>query len=269
MTGNSDFALLLFSVDPDVIGAAVSGGVRGIVVDWEHRGKSRRQSGFDTEVNHLTLRDLKRVRECTAAPVICRINAVSDGTALEVEAALDAGTDEILLPMVRTVQEVEDVLELIRGRCGVGVLVETEAGVAISSRLAPLPLSRVYVGLNDLAIDRGLPNIFASVADGTVERVRALFSPPFGFGGLTLPDRGHPIPCRLLMAEMARLGCQFSFLRRSFHRDVSGLDVAAEVRRICAAIKDMRDRTPAQLARDQAQLHTAIQAIAQEAFTPA
>ena len=38
----------------------------------------------------------------------------------------------------------------------------------MAADLCRLPLTRVYVGLNDLSIDRGLANIFTSVADGTV-----------------------------------------------------------------------------------------------------
>jgi hypothetical protein len=35
-------------------------------------------------------------------------------------------------------------------------------------------------------------------------RLRRYFEVPFGFGGATLPDRGRPIPCRLLLSEMAQ-----------------------------------------------------------------
>src|SRR5205823_7797724 len=114
-----------------------------------------------------------------------------------------------------------------------------------------LPLSRVYVGLNDLAIDRGAPSIFTAVADGTVERLRGHFRAPFGFGGLTLPDRGSPIPCRLLIAEMARLDCAFSFLRRSFIRDTAGHKMQPMVSRIRTALLEASARTPAEVERDR------------------
>jgi hypothetical protein len=212
----TDFALFLFSTDVDLIRAAVEGGAAGAVVDWEYIGKAERQAGFDTQINHDTLEDLRRVRACTAARVLCRINAFGPWTQKEIEAAVQAGADEILLPMVRSVEEVERVLEWAKGRCGVGILIETREAVAICERLAQLPLTRAYLGLHDLAIERRTPNPFRAIPDGIVGRVRSAFPIPFGFAGLTLPDRGFPIPCRLLIAEMARLGCSFSFLRRSF-----------------------------------------------------
>lgn len=253
------FELLLFSIDTDYIAAAVQAGVDAIIVDWEQRGKHERQSRFDTQINQHTLDDLKRVRAATDALVICRINGVHDHTAEEIEQALDGGVDEIFLPMARTEAEVETVLRFIDGRCRLDILVETVDALALTDAFARLPLSRVYVGLNDLAIDRNLTNIFTSVADGTVERVRQPFrSGHFGFGGLTLPERGSPIPARLLMGELARLNSHFSFLRRSFIKDVPLAALDDGVARIRAALAAMAQRTPEQVAADQAALYRLI-----------
>jgi len=255
---DSGFELLLFSTDVAFIQEAIAAGVRGIIVDWEHIGKEDRQSPHDTQINHDTLNDLQRVRACTDAQVICRINRFGVTTNDEVELAIAAGADEILLPMVRSAQEVEAVLNRVNGRCGVGILVETMAAVQSVDELAKLPLSRVYVGLNDLAIDRKSPNIFTAVADGTVEMIRRAFDLYFGFGGLTLPDYGYPIPCRLLIGEMTRLNCSFSFLRRGFHRDVLGRDLAVEVPRLLEALDQAQTRSPMSVARDRRDLEIAI-----------
>lgn len=259
MTG-TEFGLFLFSTDPLFIRAAVAGGAVGVVIDWEHVGKRERQASADTEINRDTVKDLRRVRACTDARVLCRINGYGPTTVEEVQQALDGGADELLLPMVRSRHEVEGVLDLARGRCGVGILVETVAATMLAETLARLPLSRVYVGLNDLAIERKSRSIFDAVANGTVERLRRPFTIPFGFGGLTLPDRGHPIPCRLLIAEMVRLDCAFTFLRRSFRRDVRGRDPALEIPRLLDAIRQARLRSPADRARDRAELERAISA---------
>lgn len=96
-------------------------------------------------------------------------------TPAEVEAAISTGADEILVPIVRTPDEVCWVLRLTRERCGVGILVETIDAINCSEELGRLPLSRVYVGLNDLAIERKTPNIFTALVDGTVERLRECF----------------------------------------------------------------------------------------------
>lgn len=252
------FELLLFSVDPVFVRSAVAAGVDGIIVDWERRGKDVRQAGADTEINNDTPDDLRRVRRATDARVICRINAVGDTTIEEIDTAIDGGADEILVPMARAAREVSAVLEAVRDRCGVGMLVETVTAVERIASFADLPLTRVYVGLNDLGIERGAANIFSAVSDGTVERVRRAITTPFGFGGLTLPEGGHPIPCRLLMGEMARLGCQFSFLRRTFHRDARGRSLPDVVGRIREGLAVARQREAGDVARDREALVRAI-----------
>jgi HpcH/HpaI aldolase/citrate lyase family len=248
------FSLIYFSTQPIRIAEAVAAGVDTAMVDCEYLGKVDRQAGADTQINHDTMDDLRRVRECTPARIACRINRFHHSTAREVEEAIGIGADEIFLPMVRTVQEVESVLRLVDGRRELSILVETNAAVECSHRLAQLPVSRVYVGLNDLAIDRGSLTIFEALADGTVEQVRREFSVPFGFGGLTLPDRGSPIPCRLLIAEMARLECSFSFLRRSFTRDTAGYGLQPMVSRIRSALLDASARNATEVHRDQMEL---------------
>jgi 2-keto-3-deoxy-L-rhamnonate aldolase RhmA len=257
-----EFSLLLFSTSPPFIRQAVAAGIHGIIVDWEHTGKETRQLSFDTQIAHDTLDDLKRVRACTDARVICRINGYGSTTAVEIEQAIHAGADEILLPMVRTAGQVQAVLDQIRNRCGLGILVETIAAVQCVDELARLPLSRVYVGLNDLSIERNSRNIFAAMKDGTVEQIRRAFHVPFGVAGLTLPERGEPIPCRLLIGEMARLGCDFSFLRRSFHRDIIGRDLAVEVPRLLEALRQARSRLPEAIARDRAAFEATVAALA-------
>jgi hypothetical protein len=240
---------------------AVAAGVGGIVVDWEWRGKELRQANADTQINRHTLDDLRAVRAATSGPIVCRLNAFGRHTEAELEQAIEGGADEVLLPMVRSAHEVTAALHLARGRCGVGILVETAAAVEAAPELARLPLSRVYVGLNDLAIDRRSPTIFTALADGTAERVRRAFDAPFGVAGLTVPELGSPLPCRLLIGELTRLGCGFSFLRRSFHRDTARRDVAVEVPRLLDTVTRAAARGRAQVERDRAELVQAVEAI--------
>ncbi len=225
MTSSSTFELLLFSTDCDLVQRAVSAGVSAIVVDWERAGKERRQSQADTQINADTLDDLRRVRAATSATVICRINGPGLTSKQEIERAIDAGADELLLPMVRSPEDVNAVLRQVGSRCRVGIMLETVEAVAQARDLGRLPLARTYVGLNDLGLQRGTPNIFTALVDGTVEGVRGFFECPFGVAELTLPELGAPIPCRLLIGETARLKCGFSVLRRSFLRDTQGLDL--------------------------------------------
>ncbi|MCK5603110.1 hypothetical protein KAR91_14600 [Candidatus Pacearchaeota archaeon] len=257
---NNKFQLLLFSTKKEIVTYALSGGVYGFIVDWEVVGKAERQRGFDTQINKDTIEDLKRVRSLTDALVVCRINRNTDIQTCnkEIDAAVDVGADEILLPMVRTVEEVETVLDYTNGRCGVGILIETNDAVKLSCKLGQLPLSRVYVGLNDLAIDRKETNIFCSLEDGTIDYVRQFIKVPFGFAGLTLPECGYPIPCRLLISEMARLNCSFALLRRSFFADTKGKDISIEIPRIYDAISRAFQSSDEEKARNRVKIKEVI-----------
>jgi hypothetical protein len=231
--------LFLFTVDPAWGRDVVAAGAAGIVVDWERRGKHRRQAGEGTQINADTLEDLVRMRAATDGRLLCRIDAAGPWTAREVADAVAAGADEILLPMVRTAEEVDRTLDLVAGRCGLGILVETQDAVDRVAELARRPLSRIYVGLNDLRIDRRSQELFRPLVDGTVDAVRAAVGMPFGVGGLTLPGGGFPVPGMLLAAELVRLGTDFTFLRRSFTADMAGRDPAVEVPRLLAALADL------------------------------
>lgn len=257
----SPLELVLFATEPALVERARRGGIRSMIVDLEWRGKEQRQLGADTEINRHRPEELDVLKRHAVPQRICRLNRLGPWTRDEVDATLSAGANRLLLPMVESVDEVESALELIGGRCELGILVETEHAVRIAHRLAELPLVQVYVGLNDLAISRGLRSdagaseIFDAVADGTVQSLRRTFAlHEFGFGGVTVVGGGSPVPCRLLMAEMSRLGCTFSFLRRSFKRDVEGRDMAAEVARVHELWRRLGRREPSEIDHDHEEL---------------
>ena len=245
--------LVFFEHRAESIHRAIAAGLEKFIVDWELRGKERRQESATTEIDPGTLDDLvPAVSAADRGHVYCRLNEFGSWTEREVEEAIHSGAGCIMLPMVSTPTEVERFLKLVAGRCPAGILVETVAAVDAARDLATFPLERIYVGLNDLAIDRRSAGIFDAVIDGTVECLRETFSQQqFGFGGVTVVDGGYPIPCPLLLAEMERLGTTFSFCRRSFKRDIVGRDMALEVERIRTLWKRLEARSSAVRLRDQ------------------
>ena len=248
------FELLLFSTDPETVSRYAEAGVDGFIVDWESKGKETRQAGADTEINEDTPEDLRRVRAATKARLLCRLNQPGPWTPGEIDEAVAGGADEVLLPMVRGPGEVLDAIRVARGRCGVGILVETVDAVRCATELARLPISRAYVGLNDLSIERRSRSIFEPLTNGLVDGTRSLFTVPFGLAGLTLPECGVPIPCRLLIGEMTRLSCGFTFLRRSWRRDMAGRDPRIEIPRLKAAIERAGRRAAEEITRDREEL---------------
>lgn len=250
--------LLLFTHDVGLATRAVAAGIDAIVIDWERNGKHARQRWADTEINDGTVDDLRRMRAATRARIVCRINPLDDRTPREVDAAIEAGADELLLPMVRSGDDVERALEVVAGRVDLGVMVETLDAVSRARELAGQPVSRVYLGLNDLAIERGSPSIFTALVDGTVDDVRAAFDVPFGVAALTVPEGGEPLRCRLLIGELARLRCEFSILRRSFRRDIVGRQLDVELSRIRAAVSEAASRSLLEVGSARAELVQAV-----------
>lgn len=244
--------LVLFENDRAAAARALGAGIDGLIVDLEHAGKERRQEGADTEINAHRPDDLEVGRELGARLRYCRLEGPGRWRDAEVEEVLERGATHLLLPMVKRPAEVELLLARVGGRAAVGILVETVAAVEVAGELARLPIYGAFVGLNDLAIERRSRSLFAAMADGTVEKVRDAFAGlEFGFGGVTAIDRGEPLPARLLLAEMARLDTTFSFLRRSFRRDLVGRDAAHEVRRIREAWTALRARGAAEVDADR------------------
>ncbi len=261
--------LHLFYNGPASLDVAVAAGIDAIVVDCEQGGKRERQHGYDTEINIWRTRDCEQVRLRTPTlQVVCRIDGFRNVGLKAIDQALEAvsaGADEVILPMVDRIDEVHRMLEALAGRAALGVMIETEGAIAAVSELNRLPLRRVFVGLNDLMIERSSENLFQPLLDGTVEMLRSRIKAiDFGFGGMTLPELGSPVPCSLLIAELARMRCDFTFLRRSFYRDLAatGLDPAEAVARMRSAWEVACNRSAEAMVADHGKLQAALAMIA-------
>lgn len=243
MNKSDSLDLFVFHRDTDLDSESLEGGAKGIVVDFETRGKVNRQQGFDTQINDHNWQDLHDIKQELQAYVICRIDGINDHTETEVLRAIELGADEILIPMVRKLNEVTTMLDLVKEKAQVSVMIETMEAVNITRQLDQLPLARAYVGLNDLRICRGSESIFSAIADGTVESIREMIKyTPFGFGGLTIPGYGTPLPVEHFLHEMTRLDCQFTFLRRSFFQDTADKKIQDGLRNISSAIQSSMGR---------------------------
>jgi hypothetical protein len=238
------------------------GGIREFMVDHEVRGKKRRQSGFDTEINEAPLTAIGPLRKLPGVRVHCRINNWGAGSREEIEIAIGEGAERVYLPMVTDPGEAEAFARAVDGRAETAILIETQSAASDAAQYAPLGLDAIYVGLNDLAISRGERFIFSALGDGTVDQIRHdLPGVQFGFGGITCIDRGDPIPCYLLMSELAALSAQFTFVRRSFRKDIVGRHIPAELSRIAELWTALRQRSAEHVRRDRAELRALIRTL--------
>ena len=235
-----EMELFVFHRDQDTNHQCISGGAAGIVIDLESKGKWERQNGHDTEINFHSTQDIRDLKSAGSAYVICRCNAINSNSEIELNEIIAAGADEILIPMISTLDEVDFAKNIISNRCDISLMIETPQAIELLDALDNQSFKRFFVGLNDLRIARQEPSIFHPVQQGILNTIRSKVKhTSLGFGGLTLPGHGHPIPVELFMEEMHRLSIDFTFLRRSFYRDMEGKSFTEGIQQIKLAYDQM------------------------------
>jgi hypothetical protein len=245
--------LVLFETDPVRAIAARAQGISSFIFDVESRGKGDRQRNFDTDITASSLDELSTFVAMGGIRPICRLDSLHSKTADDVERAIAGGASELIFPMVYTVSEVEHLLSIVGTRVPFGIMIETKEILDCVPEISRMPLSRVYVGLNDLMISSGGSNLFQPMIDGTVDSIREQVGAlRFGVAGATRVDGGYPVPCRLLLADLARLGADFTMLRRSFRRDVKSDEIGLAIQGISTQWRDLHARTQFEISRDRA-----------------
>ena len=137
----------------------------------------------------------------------------------EINKAVEAGADIIMLPFFKTAEEVKRYVDAVGGRAKTLPLVETpEAVEHIDEILETEGIDEIFVGLNDLSLGYGMKFMFELLANGTVEKLCKKFEEkgiPYGFGGIAALGKGI-LPAEKVIAEHYRLGSTCAILSRSF-----------------------------------------------------
>jgi hypothetical protein len=212
--------------NPEIALIAQECGVNRIFVDMEYLGKEVRQSGMDTVKLHHTIKDIQTLRPIlNKAELLVRVNPIHDAIGQvesskeEIDNAINAGADILMLPMIKTKQEAEKFIELVGGRAKTMLLIETaEANENIDQILEVQGIDEIHVGLNDMHLAYKKRFMFELLVDGTVERLCKKFKEkgiPYGFGGIASLGKGA-IPAEKVIAEHYRLGSTGAILSRSF-----------------------------------------------------
>ncbi len=235
--------------NPDVAKIAEIAGVDWIFVDMEFIGKDNRQGGLDTVQNHHTIEDIKTIRNAVSkSKVLVRVNPIhgvqKDGyfnSKDEINAAVEAGADIIMLPFFHTLQEVSDFIEFVQNAndrynrdVKTCLLLETpEAAILIDEILNINGIDMIHIGLNDLHLAMGMKFMFQLLTDGIVDQLAKKIQAkgiPFGFGGIAGLS-GGALPGSYILKEHYRLGSSMVIIGRSFcnTKIVTDLD---EIRKI-------------------------------------
>lgn len=218
--------LMYITNSPEVTRIADNAGVDRIFVDMEYIGKALRQGGMDTVQSHHTFRDISAVKHAVChSKVMVRVNPIHDAfsdyssSQDEIDGAIDAGADILMLPYFKSVSEVEQFVCMVNGRVMTLPLIETpEAAASIDDILQIDGIDELYIGLNDLSLGYGKRFMFELLTDGTVETLAAKIRAkgiPFGFGGIAALGQGM-LPAEYVIREHYRLGSSCAILSRSF-----------------------------------------------------
>jgi 2-keto-3-deoxy-L-rhamnonate aldolase RhmA len=245
--------LMLITGCPEMASYAYSSGVECIFVDLEIEGKIERQGGLNTVISGHDPASVGVVREAVPdAELLVRLNPASERSRSEINEAIHAGANTLMLPMFTNMDEIAYVAECIDGRARLIPLVETPAAMIRIDQIASHPgVDEVYIGLNDMHLAMQLDFMFELLAEGLVdfmtERIRK-HGKPFGFGGLATLDAGL-VPGIRVLGEHARLGSSRVILSRDFHRSSTTIeelrtriDLPAEVQRVRSALQELNLR---------------------------
>ena len=222
-----DISLWLITNKPDIAAFAVNNGVDRIFVDLELIGKLERQGHLNTVISYHTINDVKNIRKVvTGKNLLVRSNPIHPKTKVEIEEIVDAGADIIMLPMWKTMQEVETFVDCVAGRAKICLLAETPESLELIPSLCKInAIDEFHIGLNDLHLALHKKFMFELLLDGTLtETINCLRNnnKVFGIGGLARIGEGL-VPAETILAEHIRLGSQAAILSRTFHRNANDL----------------------------------------------
>ena len=233
--------LMYITNRPEIAQIVENAGVKRIFIDMEYIGKTDRQGGMDTVQCHHTIEDIRAIKKVlTHSQVMVRCNPIHNATMEyssskeEIDAAIEAGADILMLPYFKTAKEVQEFVRLVDGRVKTLPLIETPEAVACIDEILEIDgIDEIFVGLNDLSLGYGMKFMFQLLVDGTVERLCEKFKAkgiPYGFGGIAALGKGM-LQSERVIAEHYRLGSTCAILSRSFCNTniVTDLD---EVRRV-------------------------------------
>ena len=250
--------LMYITNRPEIAQIAEENGVDWIFVDMEFIGKDNRQGGLDTVQNHHTIEDVRNVKAAVRkAKVLVRVNPIhkamigADGSIAymdsktEIEDAIAAGADIVMLPFFHTVDEVKEFVHLVKNansklerygnaRAKACLLLETpEAAILLDEILNVPGIDMIHIGLNDLHLAMGMKFMFQLLTDGIVEQLAKKIKAkgiPFGFGGIA-SLHGGALPGSYVLKEHYRLGSSMVIVGRSFCNTnvVTDLDEVREI----------------------------------------
>ena len=212
--------LMYITNNPDVALIAEKNGVDRVWIDLETLGKEERQKGMNTVKSNHKISDIAVLSKVlTKSELLVRTNPWNENSVEEIEKVISAGANRIMLPMWKSLSEVDCFLRTINKRVSTTLLLETKEAVECLDEVLLHPLlDEIHIGLNDLHLSYGLTFLFEPLSSGMVEKLCKKMKDAgvsFGFGGIAKIGEGM-LPAERVVMEHYRLGSTRAILSRSF-----------------------------------------------------
>jgi hypothetical protein len=236
MPYGDDFVLTLFTNDPGLARRADAAGIDRVGPDLEKLGKTGRQDPRSAWISDHVVHELPGVGKALRnAKLFARTNPLNPDSRREIEELLDLGVRVLMLPMFRSVREVEQYVGLVDGRAEVSLLVETAGAVHNIREIVKVPgIGEIHVGLNDLHLDLGMRSHFEVLVSPLMSEVAECVRDaglPFGFGGVgRVDDASLRVRSELVYPQYPFLGATRALVSRVFlGPDPRSVDLTAAV----------------------------------------
>ena len=213
--------LMYITNNKDIAFIAQKDGVDRIWIDLETLGKEERQKNLDSVKSRHNIEDVAALASfLVKSELMVRVNPWNPMSQTEIDKVVDSGARIVMLPMWKSVGEVEKFLNAVKGRAKTSLLLETKEAVeCVDDVLSLKGIDEVHIGLNDLHLSYGLKFMFELLSNGTVEMLcKKLHAAaiPYGFGGIAGIGKGL-LPAENIIPEHYRLGSSRVILSRSFY----------------------------------------------------
>lgn len=236
--------LMFITNDVDIAKEAEKAGIDRIFIDLERLGKIERQGHLDTHIAEHNIEDIANIKKVLKqSKILTRINPINPNTKEEIEKVIELGTDIIMLPMFKTVEEVQEFVDYVDGRVTTCLLLETsQALVRIEEIVKVKGIDEIHIGLNDLHLSLGLDFMFEILSSGMLDYLSKIINSnniKFGFGGIAQIGEGE-LPAEIIIREHARLNSSMVILSRSFHKRAKNIDELRENINLKEAVNKVR-----------------------------
>lgn len=260
---------ILLTNKPDIAAFAENCGVHRIFIDLERHGKLERQGHLDTVISLHSFDDISSVKSVLhTSELLVRINPFYEGTESEINTAIENGADIIMLPMIKSLEDVAATGNLINGRAKFMPLIETVASLECIREIDALPVvDELHIGLNDLHLEMKLDFMFQLFPLGVMEKSTKGLRKPFGIGGVSRANDGL-VKGKNVIGEHVRLGSTGVILARAFHEKSqtldelkSKLDLEKELGDLDACVKEFMSYSDEQLCENSEVLARDVQSV--------